>query len=657
MRRVRIAAAALLAAVLAIAGVLIPSAASADNGTSADISAEIVKSVTIKTVWRDDIRVYDALSVEVELSTKGNRSPSVNEGDTFSIEFPSQLNLPNGSLELNGTDADGNPAVLATCEADSDTETLTCTLNATAAAKTYVEGSISARVQAWEEVTAEELTFNIGSSATIGARLPGGKIGPYQAGTYPTTLDKWAWQDSHEPGVILWTLVIPASIVEQGETITISDEQLGDQAFSDPARFWLRSYSGPGDWEASYDEARVPTGTNSLEYVDGSPADVTLNVTSDKTFEMSFPNLLSSDGLYMIKYTTEVPVNTVTGQSFTNTAEINGQEIDNTFGYINRLSGDLNGPGTGGLTVTKVVSGDGADLANGQEFKVQAEWTVDGQDFQEILTPIAGGAADSLLQLPIGTVVTLTEVSNISIPGMDSYTPVFSSTSDGVVISDDALSAEVTIVEGTTAAVLLNNTITRTSTPSVSVGDYVWHDVNRDGLQDDSDKPLENVTLTLTGPNGEDVRDINGELVPPTSTNDKGQYEFFNLPVLQPGESYRVTVTPPQGYEPTNPGTGDDRAKDSSTGFAESGNLTNDGDSDPTLDFGFITPPEPPRGETSPPPNGQTPPPNGQTPPPPGTQTPPLADTGADISGWVALAVLALLATGGALVLIRRRSA
>jgi hypothetical protein len=43
-------------------------------------------------------------------------------------------------------------------------------------------------------------------------------------------------------------------------------------------------------------------------------------------------------------------------------------------------------------------------------------------------------------------------------------------------------------------------------------------------------------------------------------------------------------------YIPTTAGAGDDEAKDSSTWEAESGDLTEDGDRDPTLDFGFVRP-------------------------------------------------------------------
>ncbi len=126
--------------------------------------------------------------------------------------------------------------------------------------------------------------------------------------------------------------------------------------------------------------------------------------------------------------------------------------------------------------------------------------------------------------------------------------------------------------------------------PYVSVGDYVWEDVNRDGLQDDSDIPLKGVELTLTDQDGNPVTDVFGNVVGPTTTDDNGFYEFTNLPVTPEGGHYIVTVTTPDGYIPTLANEGDDPAVDSSTGSANSTGLPNDGDHDPTLDFGFVRP-------------------------------------------------------------------
>ena len=136
----------------------------------------------------------------------------------------------------------------------------------------------------------------------------------------------------------------------------------------------------------------------------------------------------------------------------------------------------------------------------------------------------------------------------------------------------------------------------RSAVKKVSVGDYVWLDVNRDGIQDAGEDPIKGVKLALTGPNGQPVIDIDGNLVAPTVTDDQGFYEFIDLPALQPGETYTVSIVQDdegtkqalEGLIPTKEKGTDDREKDSSTWTAVSrDDLVNDGDRDPSLDFGF----------------------------------------------------------------------
>lgn len=136
----------------------------------------------------------------------------------------------------------------------------------------------------------------------------------------------------------------------------------------------------------------------------------------------------------------------------------------------------------------------------------------------------------------------------------------------------------------------------------VSVGDYVWVDTDRDGVQGDpvAEPGIKGVVLILTGPDGGPVTDVYGAVVKPTTTDEKGAYIFENLPVLADDQSYTVTIDQEASKEPlapyiptveTDPDVqGYDPELDSSTGSATSTGLTQDGDHDPSLDFGFVLP-------------------------------------------------------------------
>jgi serine-aspartate repeat-containing protein C/D/E len=135
--------------------------------------------------------------------------------------------------------------------------------------------------------------------------------------------------------------------------------------------------------------------------------------------------------------------------------------------------------------------------------------------------------------------------------------------------------------------------------PRVSVGDFVWVDSNRDGVQSDGEKGIKDVVLTIAGTDGEPVTDVLGNVVGPVTTDENGKYTFENLPVLKDGESYTVNIDREASEEPLAPyvptiDTGADRGTNSSTWTATSKGLTKDGDRDPTLDFGFVAPKEEP---------------------------------------------------------------
>lgn len=88
-----------------------------------------------------------------------------------------------------------------------------------------------------------------------------------------------------------------------------------------------------------------------------------------------------------------------------------------------------------------------------------------------------------------------------------------------------------------------------------SIGNFVWEDINRNGLQDDNEPGLADVVVTLSW-----VDVFNNTVLLHTQTDQNGMYLFDNLPV---GE-YHVTFTlPSDRYFFTTPNVSLDDAKDS----------------------------------------------------------------------------------------------
>ena len=127
----------------------------------------------------------------------------------------------------------------------------------------------------------------------------------------------------------------------------------------------------------------------------------------------------------------------------------------------------------------------------------------------------------------------------------------------------------------------------------VLVGNFVWFDANKDGIQDADEVGVAGVTVTLTDAAGNPVIDLDGNPVKPMTTDANGKYEFTNLMpnvdriVANPGEqSYKVTFTPPAGYSATKSYAAADGEKDSNG--AESDVTLTEGQNDESVDFGLV---------------------------------------------------------------------
>ncbi len=113
-----------------------------------------------------------------------------------------------------------------------------------------------------------------------------------------------------------------------------------------------------------------------------------------------------------------------------------------------------------------------------------------------------------------------------------------------------------------------------------SLGDYVWEDLNRNGIQDNGEPGVAGVTVNL--------KDGTGAIVDTMTTDGSGYYLFDNL---EPGD-YSVEVVKPAGYEFTLQDQGGDNAVDSDVDSSGAMVVTTleAGENDLTWDAGIYRP-------------------------------------------------------------------
>lgn len=125
-----------------------------------------------------------------------------------------------------------------------------------------------------------------------------------------------------------------------------------------------------------------------------------------------------------------------------------------------------------------------------------------------------------------------------------------------------------------------------------SLGDYVWFDANKDGIQDADEYGVAGVKVTLVDSLGNPVVDANGKTVEPVTTDANGKYSFANLLpnvdrlLAENGnDSYKVIFTLPAGYSATTSNATDPETD--SNGLESSAILT-EGEANKTYDLGLV---------------------------------------------------------------------
>ncbi|MCB0073927.1 MAG: hypothetical protein KDE20_20810, partial [Caldilineaceae bacterium] len=105
---------------------------------------------------------------------------------------------------------------------------------------------------------------------------------------------------------------------------------------------------------------------------------------------------------------------------------------------------------------------------------------------------------------------------------------------------------------------------------SMSLGSYILHDLDSDGIQDAGEPGIDGATVTLLFESGGfgPAIDLDGNLVLDVVTGADGLYYFDNLPE----GTYKIRVTPPAGYlpSPTQNTTPDDDTENDSNLVSES---------------------------------------------------------------------------------------
>uniref|UniRef100_UPI00101D0243 SdrD B-like domain-containing protein n=1 Tax=Candidatus Oscillochloris fontis TaxID=2496868 RepID=UPI00101D0243 len=268
------------------------------------------------------------------------------------------------------------------------------------------------------------------------------------------------------------------------------------------------------------------------------------------------------------------------------------------------LDSDAN-PGTGTTVLTTLVlnetdlSWDAGLVAALSSLGNRAWDDLDRDGIQDAGEPGINGVTASLYRAD-GTFVTSTVTANVAgedgiygfsnLPPGDYYV-VFSNPPAGYAISpintgtDDTIDSDADRVTGQTAITTL---LPGENDPTwdlgiftyASIGDRVWNDYDRNGVQDGGESGVPNVTVRLYQP---------GSSIPlaSTTTNSSGNYSFSGL---IPDREYYVEFVMPSGYKPTGQNVGADDGIDSDASLLTFQTIPTElstGENDITWDFGI----------------------------------------------------------------------
>ncbi|MFN5513923.1 MAG: SdrD B-like domain-containing protein [Cyanobacteriota bacterium] len=220
-------------------------------------------------------------------------------------------------------------------------------------------------------------------------------------------------------------------------------------------------------------------------------------------------------------------------------------------GVTVKLLRDLNNDGA--IATTEVVATTTTGINGFYDFKGLTA----GFEYQVLFDP-------STASLPVGAFYQLTQANQGATDALDS---------DAVLTNGFALSQVVTLAPGEYNQTIDAGFIQIDPAPqTASLGNFVWNDANANGIQEDGELGIGNVTVNLLA---------NGEIVATVSTDENGFYIFEDIEI----GTYQVQFFQPEGFIASPTGQGDSATD--SEGLISAAVTLEGGDYNDTLDAGF----------------------------------------------------------------------
>jgi hypothetical protein len=317
----------------------------------------------------------------------------------------------------------------------------------------------------------------------------------------------------------------------------------------------------------------------------------TNNPTTGAAGYYQFSNLAPGD--YIVMFMTPAGYNETSANTTTDGSDSDADPVTGNAPLTNLVSGEsdqtidagIYRPATIGDYVWRDTDGDG--IQDPTESGINGITVVlkdaSGATVATTVTtnnPTTGAAGYYQFSVDPGTYAVM-----LMVPTGNTVSPSDAAGSTDVNDSDinptTGTSPNITVTSGST-----NQTIDAGLYQTASLGNYVWEDADKDGVQDAAELGVNGVTVLLKNAAGATLQSTTTTNNPTTGA--AGYYQFSNL---APGD-YIVMFMTPAGYNETSANTttdGNDSDADPTTGNAPLTNLVS-GESDQTIDAGIYRP-------------------------------------------------------------------